>query len=246
MGETADPRFAEVLARMLGDPDASVPSGSFTALGKVRAAAERHRQGRELRVVALPRTGPEGYRRLALAVVSPRGPEEPEITPTQLVVTEDGQNVAEYEAEEIPPAGDLGVAFVFPCTAAPESGPCSQAALRLLEWKRPGDRWLLSPYLAAGERAVTRVQLREAAMRYTASREEAGAFFDSTVGRVYHREVWPAVEAALQGRGSRGGRLAAYRNFQSGDGLRAGRHGGAGPFRRRAARLGARDLDGGE
>ena len=38
MGETADPRFAEALRRLIGDPDAAVRKCAFASLGQLRAA----------------------------------------------------------------------------------------------------------------------------------------------------------------------------------------------------------------
>jgi hypothetical protein len=135
MGETGDPRFTEVLAALLREPNAVVRKRAFAALGNIRASLARAQEtARSLVVARLLDTDPGKPRRLLLAAVDAQGPIFPAILPAQILLYEDGQPVVNYRVTERPLPDMLSVVFLFPRTG-------SQSALSCLRWKRPGDLW---------------------------------------------------------------------------------------------------------
>jgi HEAT repeat protein len=196
MGETADPRFAEVLGRMLGDAGDAVRKRAFESLRRIKAAAARSRKGGHLRVGGRLGTGPDGLRRLELEVARENG-EPALIVPMEILLDEDGQPVLDYQVERRPGADPLTMAFVFPRPAGPMASSCYRGALNALHWKRPSDVWWVVPYITASERGGSRVALKEAGVEMTGDRAEAETLFDPTRERVYFRGMWGAIERAL-------------------------------------------------
>jgi hypothetical protein len=196
MGQTGDPRFTEALARMLGDTDGLVRKRAFDSLGKIRSAASRAHAASEWRVGGSVHPRGDGLRRLELEVVSPRGG-QPGISPLQIVVSEDGLNVADYGVEARPKSAPLAMAFVFPSSAAAQSAACNRRMLQLLPWKRRPDLWCAIPYLAPGERGGARVSLAKAGVQFTSDPAQARNFFEEGSARIYYPDVWSSMRRCL-------------------------------------------------
>ena len=217
MGETGDPRFAELLARMLGDPSNTVRKRAFESLRHMKAAAARARQGAHLRVGARLEVGPDGLRRLELEAIHERG-EPALVPPLGILLDEDGRPVVDYQVERRPGADPLTVVFVLPRPEGSAVPAWRQGALNALAWKRPLDVWGIVLYIAAHDRSGSVASSKEAGVEPTADRAEAEKLFDSTRERVYSRDLWGAMERALDptvpGRGKR--RLIVYSEHEAG------------------------------
>ena len=192
MGETADPRFAEMLVRMLGDASDMVRKRALAGLQRIKAA--RTRQSAVWRVAGWLGNGADGRRRLEFAVASEAG-NQPAIFPTQVVVSEGGRPVTEFQVEEQVAADLLSVAFVFP-EAAP-GAPFNEGARRALAWKRPQDLWWAVAYLSQEAEGGTRVSPREATVPFASDAREARDLFDESRERVYFLDLWSAIRRAL-------------------------------------------------
>jgi hypothetical protein len=148
MGATGDPRFTKTLARMVGEPNTEVRTRAFAALTQVRTATVKVREAGELRVVArFQRNGWKGRCELRVETSSKDGREQIGILPTQLILAEDGQEVANYSVEERPAPPDMAITFVLPRTAEPSGNTFQAGALHALTWKRPSDLWAVAPYI---------------------------------------------------------------------------------------------------
>ncbi|HUI53778.1 MAG TPA: HEAT repeat domain-containing protein [Bryobacteraceae bacterium] len=155
MGETGDPRFAELLGRMLADPDAKVRKRAFTSIARIKAAAAHNAHTGNWLVSGYHLAGNRarsGQRRVHVAVVSSDGREYPALLPAHFSLREGGQAVLSYKVVERPLPDAMSVTFVLPRCSASESAPWNQAALKCLEWKRPMDAWYAAPYLLSGAR----------------------------------------------------------------------------------------------
>ncbi len=146
VGETEDPRFAEVLLDMLRDVNGTVRKRAFSALARLRAAAAKATRVPPYRLAARLAPGSDAARetrRLLLAVAGPGGSNGPSWVPTQLVLSEDGKMVTHYRVMEKVVAETLSVVFLLPASCAPYA---RAAALACLPWKRPSDLWACDFY----------------------------------------------------------------------------------------------------
>jgi len=146
MGETGDPRFSEVLGRMIADGNADVRKSVFAAVRRVRAAAAEVSQTVEWPVgVAAGAKNPRtGDRRISVAVVTEDGRVNPKILPAQFLVSEDGQPIWSYRVAEKMAPGPMTVLFLFPRKL--DKTGWDQRTLRCLKWKRSTDLWSSLPY----------------------------------------------------------------------------------------------------
>ena len=100
MGETGDPRFIKPLARMLGEPNAGLRTRAFAALGKIKIAAAKARQSAAWRIIAeVEPAQPDDQRAVAVVVLSSDGADRVPLLATQLMLSEDGQEVSSYQVE---------------------------------------------------------------------------------------------------------------------------------------------------
>jgi hypothetical protein len=196
MGETGDPRFAEVLARMLRDPSNTVRKRAFQSLRQMKAAAARARLRARLQVGGRVEALPNGLRRLELEVVQENGEPAP-VMPLEILLDEDGRPIVDYRVERRPGAGPLTVVFVFPRTPESADAPWLRGALNALRWKRPSDVWGIVLYITPPDKNGSIVSLKNAAVESTADHAEAEGLFDPTRERVSSRELWGAIERAL-------------------------------------------------
>ena len=144
MGQSGDPRFSEVLAGLLRDPAPLVRKRAFSALAQVRAAAMRAMYSPPCRVAAHFLDAPKGSLRLLLAAAGRSPCAAPDLLPTQILLSEDGQMVSAYRVTERRLPRTISVVFLMP-----SGGPIERwrdAALACLPWKRPSDLWARNFY----------------------------------------------------------------------------------------------------
>ncbi len=150
MGEAADPRFSEVLARLLRDAHPPVRTRALAALGRIKAFHAKTRQAAGWHMAGMLLDNPKrNLRRLRLVVATEDGGEYPAVLGTQFLITEGGQAVNAYRSNDWLPQRPMSVVFVFPRGLAPSEDPWIRGALNCRTWKRRSDFWGLESYLPA-------------------------------------------------------------------------------------------------
>jgi hypothetical protein len=141
MGATGDPRFTEVLAGLLREPHGVIRKRAFAALGSIRVAVAQAHQGPPWRLFGRMLDAEPGRpgRRLTFGVARADGTIPPPLLPTQVLLTEDGQNIVQYRLQEKPLPETMSVVFVLPRSGSDIVRAC-------LPWKRPTDLWGLLYY----------------------------------------------------------------------------------------------------
>jgi HEAT repeat protein len=197
MGETGDPRFSEILGRMLADSHAEVRKNAFTAVGQIRAAVTEVSRAGEWRVAGFSgsRDSPASQRRIEVAVVTADGRENPRVLPVQFILSENGQLVWSYRVVERPVPEAISVIFLFPRSAEPGGKPWARGAPRCLTWKRPTDLWCAVPY-SEDDTPSAGVELE--IPRFIASAESAAGVFEPTPKRIDRTGFWKAIERSVQ------------------------------------------------
>lgn len=209
IGETGDPRFLEVLGRMLADSSAAVRKRAFAAVGQIKAAVAQIAQSPQWRVSGyFPPADPQkGQRRVRVAVAPNGGRELLAVLPTQFILSEGGQPVWSYKVTEKPDPEAMSVIFVFARDRGPNTSVWSAAALKCLEWKRPSDLWCAVPYFAEDDPDAD--SCSDLPMPpFTANPELAAAPFLNTAKRTECSDIWTALGRAVRpdGRPVRGKR----------------------------------------
>lgn len=151
MGETGDPRFTEVLAALMREPNPVVRKRAFSALGQLRATAARGIHSPQCRLAVRSIESLAGSCRLSLAVAGSNGGSAPNLLPTQFILSEDTRVVQSYRATNRPLPETLFVVFLMPMKGRLEVW--REAALACLPWKRPSDLWACDFYHGAASRA---------------------------------------------------------------------------------------------
>lgn len=152
MGQTADARFSEALARLMRDSDAAVRSRAFDSLGRIKqASAEIRKLTPWLLAAAIQENAQTGQRRLHLCAASESGGEFPAILGTHVMLSEDQQRVVSYRFNARPAPDAMSLSFVFPRVKFPAGVPWIDGAASCAPWKRTSDLWGLKPYLAGDE-----------------------------------------------------------------------------------------------
>ena len=209
MGETGDPRFSELLGRMIADDNADVRKSAFAAVRRIREAMVRITEGPEWPVALAPgaRNPRTGERRVAAAVVTSGGRGSPPVLPVQFILTESGQTVWSYRVTEKMAPGPLTVLFLFPRRLDAAGKECDHGAMRCLNWKRSTDLWSAVPYSAADanpSESPADLQLPS----FIANSAQAAKAFQKTQTRLDCTGFWTAIRrAVLPGNNAiRGGR----------------------------------------
>jgi HEAT repeat protein len=194
MGETGDPRFSEVLGRMLADLNAGVRKRAFAAVSQIKLAAAQLAQNREWLVSAflVGKESQKTARRVRVAVVPGNGSENLKFLPTHFIVSEDNQAVMSYQVFERPARQAMTVIFVFPRTTTPDIAPWNQGALRCLDWKRPTDLWCTVPYLPDDDSAPA-PGLELELPPFSAQPQLAAASFTNPHKRTDCTDFWTAL-----------------------------------------------------
>jgi hypothetical protein len=147
MGETGDPRFADVLASFLRESHAVVRKRAFSVLGHLRAAIARGAQAPPCRLaVRLLDAGP-GICRLAVAVAGSGGWYSPDLLPVHFILSEDDRIVQSYRVAPRQVPETLFTVFLLPVNGSVETW--REAALACFPWKRPTDLWACDFYEGA-------------------------------------------------------------------------------------------------
>jgi hypothetical protein len=200
MGESGDPRYAEVLVRMLVESNTTVRKSAFVALRRIKAAAAQTALGTRWRVAGII-SNPAGdlrrtQRKVHLAVVADSIQDQPKILATQFILSETGQNVWTYKVTEKPPVEAMSVILVFP-RAVGAVAPWNQGALKCLGWKRPSDLWAIMPFLPAGDPELRGHAIDEAPP-FTAASAALAASLAKTPGKVDCSELWETLWRAVR------------------------------------------------
>jgi hypothetical protein len=198
MGEAGDPRFSEILGRMLADGNGAVRKSAFVAVGQVRAAAAQVSQSGEWRLAGF--AGPidpgMGQRRVQVAVVTAGGREHPKVLPVQFLLSENGEPVWSYRVVERAVPEAMAVVFLLARGGAHDSTPWNQGALRCLNWKRPSDSWCAVPYFSPDD-VPREIHPDPPIPSFTANAELAAAAFRQSAAWADCSLFWGAVERAV-------------------------------------------------
>jgi hypothetical protein len=197
MGETGDPRFSEILGRMLADTSSDVRKNSFTAVGQIRAAVTQVSQTTEWLVsgFAGPKDVRISERRVRLAVMTPDGSGCPKVLPAQFIMNENGQPIWSYKVIERPFPEAMSVIFLFPRSIDATGKAWDNGALRCLNWKRTTDLWCVLHYSAA-ENAPAGADLELPS--FIANASQAAQAFQQTTNRTDCTGFWTGVLRAVQ------------------------------------------------
>lgn len=198
MGETGDPRFSEVLGRMIADSAGGVRKTAFAAVRRVREAGTQVPAAGEWPVAGScsppdPRTG---QRRLSLAVVTADGHGNPKVQPVQFMLSENGQPVWCYRVTERMPPDPMTVIFLFPRKTDRSGKPWDQGGLRCLHWKRSTDLWSSIPY-SGTEDSPSDGPAGLELPSFIANASKAARIFEETPRRADCTGFWSAVHRAL-------------------------------------------------
>ena len=201
MGETGDPRFAEVLVRMLVEPNAVVRKRAFASIGRIKAATAQIAQGPRWRMGGIISNHPaelqRTQRKVHLAITTDTGHDQLKILPTQFILSENGQNVLTYRVTEKPELEAMSVIFVFPRVGDADAAPWNEGALKCLAWKRHSDLWANLPFLPSGDPEGKGHAINEPPP-FTASSDALTASFAKTPGRVDCSELWETLSRCVQ------------------------------------------------
>jgi hypothetical protein len=147
MGQTGDPRFTTVLARLISEPSATVRRRAFQSLSRLRATiARRQKQGNLTVAVGSPRPVTGGRLLAAVSVAQAPGLAPPNLLPVHFALSEEGEAVFEYTVEPLAMPEALALMLLLP--RAREGGPPAwlPGAMSALARKRPADSWCVLPY----------------------------------------------------------------------------------------------------
>jgi hypothetical protein len=197
MGQTGDPRFSEIVGRMIGDSNANVRRSAFAAVGRIRAAAAEAAQTAQWQMTAMagPKNRQSAERRISVAVGTADVHGNPHILPAQFQLTEDGQPVWSYRVTEKMAPGPMMVFFILPR----EMGNAGVVALSSLQWKRSTDLWSAVPYLKR-EGDLAAKPIDQELPSFVANSAKAERVFREVPNRADCTGFWTAIRrAALPG-----------------------------------------------
>jgi hypothetical protein len=198
MGRTGDPRFSEVLGRMIADSSATVRRSAFAAVRRVRKAASQIALATEwpVAIVASAENPGSGERRLSVGLVTPDGRGNPTVLPAQFVLSENGRPVWSYRVTEKLPPSPMSVVFLFPRKLDNSGKTWDQEDLRCLNWKRSADLWSVLPY--SGTRDAPSARLADLRRPSSiASSAAAARSFQETTKRLDRTGFWTAAQRAV-------------------------------------------------
>jgi hypothetical protein len=152
MSQTKDPRFLKLLAKLIGDRDATVRNQAFHAVAKIRNNKALLLTGPKLRVFAKQVDGRvETRRKLRVLICTEDGEPVEGISGVQFALDENKRGVAEYSV--LTPSEPLVVGVVLPLK------DCEASLQTSLKSKRANDRWAILTYIA-GESADAAVPVK--------------------------------------------------------------------------------------
>lgn len=167
MGTTGDARFAQSLAGLVVDPEATVRKAAFTARRNLKIALDKALARPALRLSVVASTQEDNRSSLTVVAQDSAGHQPRLISPTSWIVKEADSVVRDYSVETIECQGPLFIVFLTAET--PQSqGTGFDTALEgmrhCVALREPGDHWaILKLQLVPREPAVTdRVQFNKA------------------------------------------------------------------------------------
>jgi HEAT repeat protein len=203
MGETADPRFLEKLAVLMRETDPVLRKCAFAALRNIKAAVQAA-EGEPWLVVGRIPSGEQqrSQRRLYISVASAATDrQQPEILPTQFILSEDGRPVNKYKVADYPLPDTQAVVFVFPRGIENSEAPWRQGAQQCLAWKRTSDFWASLYYVPAGEAEGTNLQhahLENEPPSYQSNTEAATADLARSPTKFECMDFWRTLSRAIR------------------------------------------------
>jgi HEAT repeat protein len=197
MGETGDPRFSEVLGRMIADDNGGVRKGAFAAVRRIREAVVRVTQAPEWPVAITPgaKNPRTGERRVDVAVVTADGRGSPPVLPVQFILAENAQTVWSYRVREKMAPGPLTVLFLFPRKRDSAGQEWDHGALRCLNWKRSTDLWSAVPYSGDDDPSEGPADLELPS--FIADSAQAAKVFQKAPTRLDCTGFWTAIRRAV-------------------------------------------------
>jgi hypothetical protein len=118
----------------------------------------------------------------------------PKLSPTQFLLSEDGQLVTTYQVEERPAPEAMSVTFLFPHSGEPGVPVWIQGAARCLPRKRTFDFWRVAYYIADESAAHADAQLPA----FTSSTPTAAAELEKPSSKLDCCGFWTAMRNCLQ------------------------------------------------
>ena len=200
MGETGDPRFTEVLARLLREPNTAVRARAMSALGKIKRTVAQARQAPQwLASGLLLECDPQKpARRLQLALTTEGSGEHRRVLPTHILLSEDGRHVIQYKMMERIEPEAISAIFVFPRSSAPGDCAFTRGALKCLSWKRPSDLWAIKGYVTESSGGEVGEQVADTSPRYLVNREAIEAALNSSPKRSECAPLWNSLWQAVR------------------------------------------------
>lgn len=155
MGETEDPRFVPMLARVLGEPGPELRGAALRAMAHLKKAIAKRTASPPLHVIAgPPRPGEGEWLNFSAALRAPRQLPLQELDDTGFALWEDAEPVKEYAVRHRGKSEPIAIALAFP-RVLDRSSPLQTlqelAAEQALRHKRRHDLWMSLKYLTASQ-----------------------------------------------------------------------------------------------
>lgn len=156
MGETGDPRFRPLLARLLSDGDAKVRAIAFRSVARIKQNEARFSAVADAHLHLTPSDAPgASWIHLSAALWAgnaKQGRKEPIIglKPTQFLIQENRQLITQYEIDEVTHPETISAAFAIPRGLEandPFHANCKAGLGQALLHKKKADSWLILKYL---------------------------------------------------------------------------------------------------
>jgi HEAT repeat protein len=199
MGETGDPRFTEVLAKLLPDSNTAVRSRALAALGRIKASLAQSRAGEEwlLSGALLDFSPQKPARRLQLAVAGEEAHDFPRILPTQVLISDNGQPVSAYKMLERVVGESMTVVFALPREAVPGGSSWTLGVQACNAWRRPSDLWAVSYYLTGPASDAGSDSLEEPP-RFSSNSAALEAALEQPPARAECTDLWRTIWRAVR------------------------------------------------
>jgi hypothetical protein len=199
IGQTADCRFADTLARMLQESNVAVRRQAFASLPRLKARVAAEAQSRPTRLSArlLDPVG-HGFRRMSVLVDRVPGQGEPRLLATHFILSEDTHPVMNYRVMPLEAPESSTVVVLIPIDGpAPERW--ADVVLRWLPSKRTTDVWAPLPYISKDFEMTGHATEPEAPVFRSTPDEIAAEFRKRTLRSActgLWRSIWYAIRAA--------------------------------------------------
>ena len=151
MGETGDPRFMPILARIISEPVAELRGNAFRAMAKLKKAMTKRSAAAPLIVyLGSRRLSDDKYMQFIAAIRCAPGQQIPELNATNFAIWEDSALNRDYSVRQRGKNEPLAIALTMPRILDRRSaalGVQETAVERALRHKRRCDVWMVLKYL---------------------------------------------------------------------------------------------------